>query len=238
MKGVAFDGFKRLRFESMSFVYETGGPLVFEDFTADLPLGKNVFVTGSAGSGQSTLLKILAVLVQPQSGRYYINEFNTTEMSLEEFLPIRLKIGYSFDLGGLMVNRTLRENLMLPLLYHKICGDEEAAERARKLAEEFGFKGQLDMRPAMVSGGLRKLITVLRAFILRPEMAILDDPFTGIGIDAARKVVRLIHERRETGELKHVFLTSRDGSWIRELDCVTLAVGRHSIELQEERAAS
>lgn len=238
MKGVSFDGFKRLRFENMSFAYEPGAQSIFEDFTCELPLGKNVFITGGPGSGQSTFLKLLAVLLQPQSGHYYVNDFDTTEMSFEEFLPIRMKIGYSFDFGGLMANRTLRENLTLPLLYHKICSEEEANERARLLAEEFFFVNQEHKRPAMVSGGLRKLICILRAFILHPEMAVLDDPFTGIGADVSRKVIRMIQERRESGELKHVFLTSREGSWIRELDCVSLVINRHSFQFEEERTAS
>src|SRR5690606_33550704 len=124
--------------------------------TAEIPLGKNIFVTGKPGGGQSTLLKLIAVLVQPQSGSFFINDHDTTEMSFEEFLPIRLKIGYSFDYGGLFANRTLRENLMLPLLYHKICSESEAAERAQAFAEEFFFSSQEHQRPAMVSGGLRK----------------------------------------------------------------------------------
>lgn len=238
MRGVSFDGFKRLRFENASFSYEAGAQPIFDDITCELPLGKNVFVTGPSGSGQSTFLKLLAVLIQPQSGRYFINDFDTTEMSFEEFLPIRLKIGYSFDLGGLIANRTLRENLILPLLYHKICTEEEAIERARKLAEHFSFTRQEHTRPAMVSGGLRKLICILRAFIHNPEMVILDDPFTGIGADVARKIVRMIQERREADELKHVFLVSRDESWARELNCETLLISRSVIRFQEERAAS
>jgi len=238
MSGVLFDGFKRLRFENACFAYEAGSQPIFDDLTCDLPLGKNIFVAGQSGSGQSTFLKLLAVLVQPQSGHYYINDLDTTEMSFEEFLPIRLKIGYSFDFGGLIANRTLQENLILPLLYHKICAEEEAIERARKLAEHFSFVRQEHKRPAMVSGGLRKLICVLRAFILNPEMVVLDDPFTGVGADISRKIVRMIQERREAGDLKHVFLVSREETWVRELNCETLLISRNAVRYQEERAAS
>lgn len=237
MKGVEFNGFQEMRFEDTGFSYEPGLPRVFKSLNFEVPLGKNIYVTGEAGGGQSTLLKLIAVLVQPQEGRFFINDHDTTEMSFEEFLPIRMKIGYSFDFGGLFANRTLRENLTLPLLYHKIYSPEEAAERAALLAEEFGFSRQEHQRPAMVSGGLRKLICVLRAFVLKPELVALDDPFTGVGPEAARKLVQMVHEKRESGELKHVFLTSRDEFWMHELKCESLIVNRETIHFENKEAA-
>ncbi len=89
----------------------------------------------------------------------------------------------------------------------------------------------------MVSGGLRKLICVLRAFILHPELVALDDPFTGIGMDASRKLVRLIQERKEAGELKHVFLTSRDEVWPHWIGCDSMHIERNAIRFDERKAA-
>lgn len=201
-----------LSFKSMSFSYDEG-PQVIRDLTFDIPVGKTVLVTGPAGNGQSTFLKLLAVLVQPQSGQYLINGLDTTQMSFEEFLPLRKRIAYTFDYGGLFANRTLRDNLTLPLLYHKICSPDEANDIAQSFAKEFRFEGRLAQRPAAVSGGLRKLICVIRAFILQPEMIVMDDPFTGVDPESAKRLIRLIHERQETGSLKHVYFTSRDEVW-------------------------
>ena len=228
---------KSVLFDSLTFAYEGTERSVFEELSFEAPMNRNVFVHGTAGTGQSTFLKILAVLLQPQSGGLIINGRNTAMMSFEEFLPYRFKIGYSFDFGGLFANRTLIDNLTLPLLYHKVCSPEAANERAMKLAEEFDFERQQHQRPAMVSGGLRKLICVLRAFIMRPELAVLDDPFTGIGMDASRKLVRLIQERRESGELKHVFLTSRDEVWPHWIGCDALFVDRQTVRFEERKAA-
>jgi ABC-type transporter Mla maintaining outer membrane lipid asymmetry ATPase subunit MlaF len=224
-------------FEGLTFFYESDRP-VFDELTFDVPMGLNLYVTGSGGAGLSTFLKLIGVLIQPQQGRVVVNGKDTSEMSFEEFLPYRSKIGYSFDFGGLFANRTLHDNLILPLLYHKVCSVDEAHEQARRLAVEFGFERQAQQRPALVSGGLRKLICVLRAFIMHPQMMVMDDPFTGIGMEASRKIVRMIQERREAGELKHVFLTSRDEVWPHWLGCDSLFIEQGKPRLEERKGAA
>ena len=199
----AVETIESMRFENVDFGYE-GGPLIFENMTLDIPGNTNLLVTGAGGGGQSTLLKLLAVLVQPVSGSFLINGIDTTEMSFEEFLPFRRKIGYTFDYGGLFANRTISENLTLPLLYHKLMSPTAADEEAQRLAEEFNFMRQLHQRPAMVSGGLRKLTCVLRAFMMHPEMLVMDDPFTGIGVEKARAYhPRAPREGRDQASFPH-----------------------------------
>ncbi len=226
-----------IRFEGLSFSYDNERP-VFDNLTFDVPMGLNIYITGSGGAGLSTFLKLLGVLIQPQTGRVVINGRDTSEMSFEEFLPYRSKMGYSFDFGGLFANRTLHDNLILPLLYHKVCSMDEAHEQAKNLAVDFGFERQAQQRPALVSGGLRKLICVLRAFIMQPQMMIMDDPFTWIGMDASRKVVRMIQERREAGGLKHVFLTSRDEVWPHWLGCDFLFIEQGKPRFEERKGAA
>lgn len=226
-----------VRFDKITFAYDGDRP-VFQDVDFDVPMNRDIFVTGAGGGGQSTFLKLLAVLIQPTGGNVLINGQSTGDMSFEEFLPFRTKMGYSFDFGGLFANRTLHDNLILPLLYHKVCSPEEADDQARKLAAEFGFERQAQHRPAMVSGGLRKLICVLRAFSMRPQMMVMDDPFTGIGMDASRKVVRMVQERREAGELRHVFLSSRDEVWPHWIGCDSLFVDQGKIRFEERKAAA
>lgn len=225
------DGIHTLRLDDVHFGYEGSSKPVFEGMSIELPTDVNVLVTGEAGNGQSTLLKLLAVLVQPQSGSFFINGRDTTQMSFEEFLPYRRKIGYTFDYGGLFANRTLKDNLTLPLLYHKICSPEEAEAQAREFAREFRFEGQIDRRPAEVSGGLRKLVCVIRAFILRPEMMVMDDPFTGVDPENSKRLIALINDRRERGELKHVYFTSRDEVWPARLGYVPLIVEKNSFRI-------
>lgn len=226
-----------LRFEKAQFSYEGGQP-IFNSLEVVVPTDKCLFVSGPNGSGQSTFLKLLAVLVQPQSGRYYINGQDTTQMSFEEFLPFRRRIGYTFDYGGLFSNRTLLDNISLPLVYHKIASEEEAEAEITVLAEKFKFASQLGQRPAAVSGGLRKLVCVLRSFLLKPEMIVMDDPFTGIGPEGSAKLVELIRAKHEANELRHVFLTSREEAWAQRLGCETLWIDQEKLQLLEAEKAA
>lgn len=228
-------GIESLKFDGATFSYEGAPKPVFKDVSIDLPLGKNIWVTGQAGHGQSTFLKLMAAIVQPQSGRYLINDCDTTEMSFEEFLPFRKKIGYTFDLGGLFANRTLLDNLTLPLLYHKISSRDEAEAEARAIAERFRFAGHLGHRPASVSGGLRKLVCVLRAFILRPELMVMDDPFTGVDAESVRTLLKLIEERRTSGELRHIFFTSRDELWPERMGYEALIIDSSGLHVNGAR---
>ena len=234
--GTPKQNIESLIFQSAQFHYEPAKP-IFKSLTVNVPLNCLMFVTGPNGSGHSTFLKLLAVLMQPCQGSYLINGQDTTQMSFEEFLPLRRQIGYTFDFGGLFANRTLLDNLALPLLYHDLKTRDEAHAEIRALAKDFKFENQLDQRPAAVSGGLRKLACVLRSFLMGPEMMVLDDPFTGIGTESSKKLVELIIERRASNELRHVFLTSREEIWPARLGCRTLWIEKEQLELREGAAA-
>lgn len=212
-----------LRLQNVTFGYDEGQP-IFKNLTLEIPTRQNVLVGGPPGQGQSTLLKLLAVVHQPQEGQVIINGQNTSEMSFEEFLPFRKKIGYTFDYGGLFANRTILDNLVLPLLYHGICPREEAFARAEWYAEDFKFTNRLLLKPAAVTGGLRKLVSVLRTLLLEPEMLVMDDPFMGVDTENVRRLIRLIAEKRETGEIKHLFFTSRDEVWPQKLGYELLSI--------------
>ncbi|HVK61695.1 MAG TPA: ATP-binding cassette domain-containing protein [Bdellovibrionales bacterium] len=227
------DTIKSLRFEGMSFGYSSERR-IFENVTCEIPVDRIVMIEGERGGGQSTLLKLIGVLMQPHSGAFLVNGLNTTHMSFEEFLPIRRLISYTFDYGGLFANRTLRDNLTLGLLYHKSLSFDEANEQAQRMAEHFGFQRQIDERPAAVSGGLRKLTCVLRSFMMNPEMLVMDDPFMGLDTESATKVINIIHERREAGQMKHVFFTSRDEFWPKKLGYDSLVLESGAFKFREK----
>ena len=215
---------KELRFEAAQFTFRGSNKALFENLNLELPVGKNVWITGAAGAGQSTFLKLISLVAPLSNGSFFINQEDTSQMTFEEFLPYRLKIGYTFDFGGLFSNRTLLENLVLPLVYHKICDQEQAEVQVRELANRFRFMGQLSNRPATVSGGMRKLVCILRATLLAPEMLVMDDPFTALDLASAKALLDLIRESRDRGTLKHVFLTSREENWIEKLDPELLVI--------------
>lgn len=145
-----------------------------------------ISLDGPTGGGKSVLLRTLSGLIPPIEGQITMNHTDIGELSFEEFLPLRLTVGVSFDLGGLLSNQTLWDNLMLPLLYNRICNFDEAEARADRLVSAFGIGPYKTERPANVPGGIRKAACVARAFILDPSLIFLDEPTTGLNSEGLR----------------------------------------------------
>lgn len=200
---------ENLKFEGLTFAYEGQDPL-FEQVDFEFPSNEIVWVKASSGAGRSTMLQLMAGLLSPQKGKYLINDQNVTEMSFEEFLPYRLAIGYGFDFGGLIHNRTLLENAVLPLVYHKVCTPEQANEKALDLFEKLGATRFYKQRPSDVPGGVRKLVCLIRALIIEPQVMLLDDPSVGLGQETSLKYFDLIQDLRKAGKAQHIFVSSFD----------------------------
>ncbi len=208
---------EKLRFENLAFKYE-GQDRILENVDFEFPMHQLVWVKAEHGSGRSTLLQLLAGLQVPTRGSYWINDLNVAEMSFEEFLPYRMAIGYGFDTGGLIHNRTLFENLMLPLTYHKLLSPEDAAERVNGYLELFGITKYKDQRPSFIPGGTKKLACMIRAIVTNPQLVLLDDPNVGLNQETALKLFDCLQKLRDAGTLKHIFLSSFDEKFMSLLD--------------------
>ncbi len=215
--------------KDLNFAY--GEKSILKNINLELPTGKVVWIHGASGSGKSVFAKILAGLMQSTSGDFIINDQSVNEMSFEEFLPLRMNIGYSFDFGGLINNRTIVQNLRLPLEYHHAVPSEEADARVKDLAEMFNLTGVLHERPATIPGAFRKAACVARAFIMNPEMIVLDDPTTGLRGELKKKLKELIRQRRAEGTLKHIFIVTEDHEFVGDLFDEVILVKNNSIEL-------
>lgn len=198
-----------IRFERVTFCHEGHDPTLKScDFT--FPPDQIVWLKSHEGAGKTTLLQVMAGLLIPQSGRYFLNDVNAIDMSFEEFLPYRLRIGFTFDYGGLINNRSLTDNLLLPLLYHNLVTETEARLRVNDLIERFDLQKFAKERPAHVPGRIRKMTVLLRGLVTWPQVLLLDDPSVGLGEATAVNFAELIREMRRQGHLRHVFISSYD----------------------------
>ncbi len=193
--------------ENITFAYPDS-PALFENITIEIPKSKAVWVRSPGGRGKSTLLRLLFGLIAPQQGKLLINGENVTDLSFEEFLAYRLSMGFGFDMGGLLNNKSLYENLILPLQYHKVCSDEEAADRITQAIDMFGMTLSKDQRPFAVPGSLRKLTCIVRAFQHWPQIVFLDEPLTGLKEDNINDLMYYMEESFATRGLRQVFFTS------------------------------
>jgi phospholipid/cholesterol/gamma-HCH transport system ATP-binding protein len=230
-KGPFVATIETLKFEAVTFAHEGHSPLLHNtDF--EFPMNKVVWVQGPEGQGKSSLLQVLAGLLVPQSGFFYMNEKNVLDMSFEEFLPYRLAIGYTFDYGGLISNRSVYENLMLPLSYHKLIPPREAKARVQALIQAFEIEKFAHERPAHIPGRVRKLVCLLRSLVMHPQVLVMDDPSVGLGQETLHTFVDYIHKMRSEGFLKHIFMSSFDEKYMSLFDYHVIHLDEGQVYLQ------
>mgnify|MGYP000458646705 CR=1 FL=1 len=219
-----------MSFENLKFHYASGES-IFAGLTYSFPMDGNFAVRTHGTTGRSTLLKILVGALQPESGNYLINGLSVFNMSFEEFLFYRQKIGYGYDYGGLLSNKTLRENMLLPLHYHNPDWVKDYSARVDELMDVFGLYVNRNARPSEVSGSKRKACCLARAFVMQPEVVLLDEPTQGLTDGGIEVLARLITKSRKDEGLRHVFISSENETLLRLLQCDSLWLGQTEIRM-------
>lgn len=223
-----------LRFEELTFCHEGNEPIL-KNVDFEFPQKKVIWLKSEEGAGKSTVLQLLAGLLMPQAGSYLINDDNVADMSFEEFLPYRLAIGYTFDYGGLINNRTIQDNLLLPLHYHELIPANEAQARVDDYIKRFDLEKFKNERPAHIPGRVRKLACLLRALVIHPQMLLMDDPSVGLGAETAHLFAEIINEQRDLGTLKHILVSSYDEKFMSLFDYDIIHIdGGHLYHQEEE----
>lgn len=226
-----------LRLENLSYGYHDR-ECVFEDVTLEIPTGKIVWVSGQSGAGKSVLIKLLNGHIAPTKGRYLINGQDVAQMSFEEFLPYRLRIGYSFDFGGLINNRTIYQNLSLPMEYHHPSQEQNIADQVHEYLAHFNLLDVANERPASIPGAFRKAACVARAFMLNPQMLLLDDPTTGLRSELRMRLKDLLLKKKKSGEVTNIFVASDDTDFINDIADVELRVEKRTARIQVKEVAA
>ncbi len=206
----------RIALDEVCFGYDAAAS-VFAGLSHRFEPGEVLYLQGPRGSGKNTLLRLLLGLEIPTAGRYLINDVAVNERDHVEFDPYRLNLGSAFDVGGLVNNHTLYENFRLLLDYHAHGEPGTRFDYVVALLERFDLDGVKHLRPAFVSSTARKAAAVLRAFALRPEVLILDNPTQGMSVEHIPTLVALIREHRERHGLNYVIISSDDTTLIGQL---------------------
>ena len=172
--------------------------VILEEVSIDFPQNACTVIMGPSGSGKSTLLKTVAGLIVPDSGHVEILGTKLKNATDRELEHLRSRNGFVFQDDALWQNLTLRQNLTLPLSYHHPnVGADAVTRRINRLIGELGGTRRLDLRPASVSAGERKIISFARALIGDPEILFLDEPTTSVDGERADLMIRKLKELKE-----------------------------------------
>ncbi len=125
-------------------------------------------------------LKIITGMERPKSGDVYLFGNNIKQLSRDEMINLRKKIGIAFKDGGLISNLKAWENLLLPAVYHKVANQEDIKQKAKSLLEEFEFQKNPMITVAMLSILEKKVFGIIRAYLVNPMVLFFEYPFDGI----------------------------------------------------------
>jgi len=180
-----------------------------------IPKGKLVAITGTSGCGKSTLIKIMAALLYPDSGKVYIDNVDIFQLSRRKLFDFRKNLGFVFQDAALISNLSIFENIALPLKYHYSASEESIFRQVNNILEEFGLIHLKNYLPAQLSMGQRKLISFVRAIIMKPKLLFLDEPVTGIDAIARQKMTDMILPLRDNPDIT-VIMVSHNLDFIKK----------------------
>jgi putative ABC transport system ATP-binding protein len=165
--------------------------------------GEFISIVGRSGSGKTTTLDLLGLLLRPTSGQVLLDDVDTGKLRDGARADLRgKKLGFIFQEFNLLPSLNAIQNVMLPLRYHKNGKDGKA--RAATLLEEVGLKDRMHHRPDQLSGGEQQRVAIARALISRPEIVLGDEPTGELDSETSQQLVALM--RRMNRELGSTFI--------------------------------
>jgi ABC-type lipoprotein export system ATPase subunit len=170
-----------------------------DGLSLSIEAGEFVSIVGRSGSGKTTTLDLLGLLLRPTSGQIVLDGVDTGKLRDGARADLRgNKLGFVFQDFNLLPGLNAIQNVMLPLRYHKNGKDGKA--RAAALLEEVGLEDRMHHRPDQLSGGEQQRVAIARALINRPSLVLGDEPTGEVDSETSQQIVGLMRRmNREHG---------------------------------------
>jgi phospholipid/cholesterol/gamma-HCH transport system ATP-binding protein len=186
-----------VRFDGVSKRF--GALEVLNDVSFDIPPGKAFCLLGRSGTGKSVTLRHIIGLVQPDSGKVFVEGRDITTLSARELGDVRQHMGFLFQNAALFDSMSVGDNVAFPLRRHTKLSAGDIRERARKKLADVGLEAAYDQMPADLSGGMKKRAGLARAMALDPSVLLVDEPSAGLDPITAKEIDDLLVETKRGG---------------------------------------
>ena len=213
-----------IRFEQVSKRYPNGH-MGLDNLSFHIKVGEMVFITGHSGAGKSTLLKLIMCMERPSSGQVHVGGQNLRELSGDDIPYLRRQVGVVFQNHQLLFDRTVFDNVALPLIINGT-PPGEVGRRVRAALDKVGLLSKESLYPIALSGGEQQRVGVARAVVHQPALLLADEPTGNLDPSLSAEIMSLFEDFNRVGVT--VIIASHDLPLIATLDhrMLTLDQGR------------
>ena len=213
-----------IRFEQVSKRYPNGHKGL-ENLSFHIRAGEMVFITGHSGAGKSTLLKLIMCIERPTAGQVHVGGQDLQHLSSDDIPYLRRQIGVVFQNHQLLFDRTVFDNVALPLIINGTPRDE-IGRRVRAALDKVDLLSKENVYPIALSGGEQQRVGIARAVVHKPALLLADEPTGNLDPALSAEIMALFEDFNRVGVT--VLIASHDLPLIARLDhrMLTLGEGR------------
>jgi len=171
---------------------------VLDNLSFNIQTGETTVIIGRSGCGKSVLLKHIVGLLRPDSGQVIIDGVDTTKLNERGLNRFRMKFGMLFQSAALFDSLTIGENVGFALYEHSNMSRRDIAKRVKECLAMVGLHNIERLKPAELSGGMRKRVGLARAVCVNPQIILYDEPTTGVDPimgDAVNELIVSLHDK-------------------------------------------
>src|SRR5690606_5446350 len=202
-----------LRFDSVSKQY-SGGRVALAEVSFDVAAGEMLFLTGHSGAGKSTLLKLIHLAERPSRGAVLFNDRNLLKVRGRRVALHRREVGVVFQDHRLLTDRSVFDNIALPLILRGLRRGE-IGKRVRSVLERLGLADREAALPGQLSAGEQQRVGIARAVVAEPRLLVADEPTGNLDPTLSGEIMALFASLPERGT--SVLVASHDLGLVKRM---------------------
>ncbi|MCP4407915.1 MAG: cell division ATP-binding protein FtsE [Gammaproteobacteria bacterium] len=221
-------------FRNISKRYPTAREALSE-ISLEIDRGELVFITGRSGAGKSTLLKLIPLIVRPSRGQLLIDNKNITNLKRRQIPWLRRNIGIIFQDHQLLHDRSVLDNVALPMV---IAGNphREIKRRTRAALDKVGLLSKENSYPIALSGGEQQRVGIARAVVHRPPILLADEPTGNLDPQLSEDIMKLLYMFHQVGVT--VIIASHDIDLISRFNRRIICLDKGRLAPLEQKASA